>query len=64
MKGSITNGLDMHTITEVTTIQIKRELMKELKIRAVHEDLKYSDYLERVLKDQWKKEDKLTNGIG
>ena len=49
----------MYAITEVTTIQITKALMKELKLRAVHEDLKYSDYLEKVLKDKWRKEDKL-----
>lgn len=39
-----------------TTVQIDREIMQEVKRRAVENDEKYSEYLERIILEAWSRE--------
>lgn len=36
-----------------TTITIKRSTMAEVKKRAVEKDMRFSDYLEELIRDAW-----------
>jgi hypothetical protein len=44
-----------------STIQIDKDTLKKLKLRAVKADMTYTDYLEKLIREAWAGEKKRTN---
>lgn len=53
----------MPTTKDTTTIQIRKITMKELKQRAIDQDMNWTEYLEEVLRKQWAIDDQKSGSV-
>ena len=54
----------MTTAPKTTTVTISAETMKLLRARAVEKGMRYSEYLEEIIRESWERDNNFARGTG